>query len=231
MEMVLVRHAEPAWLGPGGAVNDPGLTPLGAEQAQALARHLAAALRRDAGPVWLWCSPARRARETAAPLCAELGLEAEARAWLAETETPDFTGMSAPSLAEVWRDARRRDLAAWWGGFPDAEDLRTFSARVASGVDAGLATLGASREAGAEAGLWRALPRDGRLVVVSHAGTTGALVGHLLGLPPVPWPWERFPTGHASITRLRTTGIAGGAIFALHTLGSRGHLPSEAHTR
>jgi broad specificity phosphatase PhoE len=59
----LVRHAKPAaaW----GDAPDPGLDPLGATQATAVARQLAEAIAR--APVYT--SPLRRCRETAQPLC------------------------------------------------------------------------------------------------------------------------------------------------------------------
>ncbi|NIR40232.1 MAG: histidine phosphatase family protein, partial [Actinobacteria bacterium] len=40
MEIVLVRHAEPAWVSDGRTVADPGLTPLGTAQARAAAIRL-----------------------------------------------------------------------------------------------------------------------------------------------------------------------------------------------
>ena len=64
----LVRHAEPAaaW----GADPDPGLSSLGASQAEACAQALA-----PMGGLIL-SSPLRRCRETAAPLAGLLGIEA-----------------------------------------------------------------------------------------------------------------------------------------------------------
>ena len=60
--------------------------------------------------------------------------------------------------------------------------------------------------------------------LLGHAGTTGAAVSHLLGLPQVPWAWERLSVGHATATRLRTVPIADGAIFSLRSLGDGAHL-------
>jgi broad specificity phosphatase PhoE len=42
-----------------------------------------------------------------------------------------------------------------------------------------------------------------RLLLVAHAGTNSVVLGHLLGLSPEPWEWERFASAHASITVLR----------------------------
>ncbi|MEZ4268961.1 MAG: histidine phosphatase family protein [Myxococcota bacterium] len=232
MELLLVRHAEPAWMGPDGGVNDPGLTERGRRQARALAAVVTSRVEANPrGDTQIWVSPAQRSVETAAPVASALGIAPQVRPWLLEAATPDFTGMDPETLGKVWQIARRRDLAEWWQGFPEQEDLRTFTARVAAGLEADLAALGATRAPEASAGLWQRVPRSGRLIIISHAGTTGALIAELLGLPAVPWPWERFPTGHASITPLRTTALAGGVLFALHTLGDVAHLPPEDHTR
>lgn len=66
--VILVRHAEKAT-----QANDPGLTPAGEQRAQALAQALGG-LRVNA----ILTSPARRARDTAAPLAQALGLQPKA---------------------------------------------------------------------------------------------------------------------------------------------------------
>ena len=72
MDLLLIRHALPVRVDEGTVEGpaDPELAPLGHEQAAALADYLAGE-HIDA----LWCSPMRRARETAAPLAERLGLE------------------------------------------------------------------------------------------------------------------------------------------------------------
>jgi broad specificity phosphatase PhoE len=64
--IVLVRHAERA----GPSAENPGLTPLGSERAQALAR-----LLEDAGITEIHASDTRRARDTGLPLADRRGLE------------------------------------------------------------------------------------------------------------------------------------------------------------
>lgn len=70
MEIILVRHGEAAahW----GEDPDPGLSALGARQAQAAAEALLPGLDAD---VSLVSSPLRRARETADPIARTLGLQ------------------------------------------------------------------------------------------------------------------------------------------------------------
>jgi probable phosphoglycerate mutase len=70
MELLLIRHARPLRAHGGQGPADPALSPLGVRQAEALADWLAAE-HIDA----VYASPLRRARETAAPLAAKLGLE------------------------------------------------------------------------------------------------------------------------------------------------------------
>jgi broad specificity phosphatase PhoE len=86
-----------------------------------------------------------------------------------------------------------------------------------------LAALGITRDAD---GLWH-VPADAprRVLAFAHAGTNSVVLGHLLGLQPEPWEWERFASRHASITTLRTRTIAGRAIFSLESFGDVAHLP------
>ena len=72
MELLLIRHALPVRIDEGAVEGpaDPGLADLGRGQAGALAEWLAEETI-DA----LWCSPMRRARETATPVAARLRLD------------------------------------------------------------------------------------------------------------------------------------------------------------
>ena len=80
MELLLIRHAEPVRIeGGSGTPADPGLTAAGHEQAARLARWL------GVEPITtVLTSPLRRSIETAAPLAAALGIEAEGVDGLAE---------------------------------------------------------------------------------------------------------------------------------------------------
>ena len=49
-------------------------------------------------------------------------------------------------------------------------------------------------------------------------------MGHLLGLEPTPWEWERFRSPHASISRIESNGLAGAHILALAAFGDVAHL-------
>lgn len=223
MEIVLARHAEPDWFPDGLGDADPRLTPRGREQAERLAGWV------EGRPVVaLWVSPARRSQETAAPL---VGLEGRTLPWLQEVAGPDQAGRSPEVVHARYREARRRPVEDWWGGFDaQTEPVRDFVSRVERGLTEALAELGVAL---GEGGLWRVDDLHSRraVLVVSHAGTSGAILAHLLGVPQVPWSWERFALGHAAVARVRARPVAGGAIFSLRGFNERDHLPEPLRTR
>jgi broad specificity phosphatase PhoE len=106
----LVRHAEPSagW----GEAHDPGLSALGAAQAEATAQTL-----RDAvGACRLLSSPLARCRETAAPLATLWCRPVQIAPAVAEVRAPEgvdrqawlaaaFAGTWAQAGLEDWRDA------------------------------------------------------------------------------------------------------------------------------
>jgi len=233
VEWVFVRHGEPAWIQDGRGVFDPGLTERGRRQAERLAERLAGE-RFDA----VWVSPARRARETLAPLAGRWGITPEVHAWLVEARPPEeVEGMPVDELRHLFAGSRRRSVSQWWAGLGGAEPLSAFIARVTTGLDAALAAWGAAwrEETGGEAarahGLLDGVPKDLRVLVVSHAGTSAVSLSHLLGLHQVAWAWERFYLGHAALATARTVPIADGLIFGLRSFHDAEHLAPEDRTR
>jgi broad specificity phosphatase PhoE len=224
MELVLVRHAQPEWSRDRTAMVDPGLTELGSEQAARAADRLAGE-RFDRVLV----STATRARATAAPMLPKLvGTPVDEREWLHEIHMPAaWQGTPSEEVGRVLRDARSRPREKWWEGLPGGETFRDFHARVTQGLVVELASLGVERD---EVGLWHVPDDAPRLLMVAHAGTNSLVLGHLLGLDPEPWEWERFASDHASLTVLRSTPIAGRHIFSLQRFSDVGHLPPELVT-
>jgi probable phosphoglycerate mutase len=110
---------------------------------------------------------------------------------------------------------------------PGGESFRDFHARVTIGLSAELEGLGLERRGD---GLWEVAPDVPEITMVAHAGTNSVVLGHLLGLEPEPWEWERFASDHASLTRLRSTRIADGHIFSLQGFSDVSHLPPELVT-
>jgi broad specificity phosphatase PhoE len=225
MELVLIRHAQPAWRSADGlSTNDPGLTPLGEAQADAIARWMAEQPDQVDG---LFVSTARRSMATAERIGRAIDLDPVVEPWAVEIGAPDeWEGRPEDEVVAVLDRMKSRPLAEWWDGTPGGESFRDFHRRITTGVEGFLARFGGRRHAGDPHHLWD-VPDDGpRLVLVAHAGTNSVITSHLLGLEPQPWEWERFPCDHASITVLRSRPIASADMWALESFSGVAHLPS-----
>ncbi len=227
MELVLVRHAQPEWNRGRAAQVDPRLTELGQAQAEQLARCMAGE-RFDEVLV----STARRARRTAAPVIGAVDTDTVTeRAWMHEIHMPaSWQGSPAEEVGRAMATARDRSREEWWEGMPGGESFHDFHARVTLGLTNELAEHGVVRD---EELLWDvpAPAVERRLLLVAHAGTNSVILGHLLGLSPEPWEWERFASAHASITVLRTARIASRHIFSLDRFSDVAHLDRVSVTR
>jgi probable phosphoglycerate mutase len=220
MKIVLVRHAQPDWEPDGRAVDEPGLTQLGHQQARRVADALAGE-HFDA----LYVSPHRRALETARPIAEKLGLEPRVESWLRELGVPTLQGKTTQEVRRFFADSRARDLAAHFEGVPDGESFRHFHERVSGGLE-GLLLEGHRFQIHMDAGhrLWR-LPEERRqLLIVAHEGTNAILLSHLLGLEPLPWAWLHFSSAWAGITSLHLTPVASGAVWSLEGFNRVQHL-------
>jgi len=220
MEIVLVRHGEPAWEPDGFAVDDPELTPLGRAQAARLAQ----ALERERFDA-LYVSPLRRTLETAAPIAERLGLEPRTAPWMRELGLPAMAGLAKAEVRRFFEEARARDLQKWWDGPPGGESFRHFHERVVAGIESLL--LGEHRlQLHEDAGhrLWRIPEEERRVLLVAHEGTNALVISHLLGIEPVPWEWVRFSSTWAGISRLRTVPVASGAVWVLGCFNHVAHL-------
>jgi probable phosphoglycerate mutase len=121
MELLLIRHARPERVEVTDGPADPGLSPLGKRQADALAGWLATE------PIAaVYASPLRRARETAAPLAAKLGLTVALDPTLAEYDAESSAYIPIEELKAAG-DPR-------WMQLPD--DIPAFQERVVAGIEA-----------------------------------------------------------------------------------------------
>lgn len=235
MELILVRHGQPAWFRPDGTGdNHPGLTELGHAQARHAAARLADSEDEPArGDVdRLFVSPMLRAQETAAPIAAALDLRIETRSWLAELGMPPaWEGSPREAIEDAFATFQQRSREGWWEGHPGGESLRTFHDRVSTGLRGLLADVGVTPAD--EPAMWNVEPVEpavDRVVAVAHGGTNGSIIAHLLGVPPEPWEWDRFTMGHASFAVLRTVAVAGAHIWSLRGIGDGTHLPIDDRT-
>lgn len=226
MELILARHAQPAWAAPDGtARNDPELTELGRVQAERLGRHL----KRTTTPIdKLGVSTARRSRETAAALERALGLDAEVMPWLVEIGAPEkWDGTPEAEVQEEIARNRQRPRDEWWDGAPGGESFRDFHLRVTDGLNALLADHGVREHPLDPDHLWDVPAGAPTLLLVAHIGTNSVITSHLLGLEPQPWEWERFASDHASLTVLRTREVGGGSIWSLEYFSDVAHLAAS----
>ncbi len=232
MELILVRHGEPAWEKEGRGRNDPDLTERGTTQAEAIARRLADPADLPAlGPVdLLLVSPARRSQDTAAPIATALDLPVITTDWLLEIQNPpEWDGSPIEDIQEAFRDAKGRSRDEAWAGLPGGEPIRDFHDRVTTGLTAWLGSVGIRPTD--EPCLWEdegTAPE--RVVAVAHAGTNSTVVSHLLDVDHQPWNWDRFAMGHASAAVITTVPMAGAHIWSLRSLGDGTHLPVPDRT-
>ena len=174
MTLLLVRHAQSSGNASGTIQGwrDEPLTARGREQAAALAERLG---RREPRITALYSSTLARARETAAPLAAALGLEVERRAELREYGYGAAEGLS-------WAEVEQRfgiTLVQWGRGeLPGEEGPEAFRGRV----------LRCFRELAGR-------HRDGHAAVITHGGVIAAILAHVLGVPDGSWVRMHLPNG------------------------------------
>lgn len=167
MRLLVVRHGESEWNAAGrwAGQRDPGLTPIGVEQARAAARDALRGLDLRA----VVSSPLRRARHTAEIIADELSLPLrDPVADLCERGAGEWSGLTAaeiersyPRLLEAHRTGESVEI-------PGGEPWPAFQDRVVRAIRE---LLRASRE---------------RLLVVSHGGVLRAVEAHL-GESPSRW--------------------------------------------
>ncbi|MBV9921573.1 MAG: histidine phosphatase family protein [Pseudonocardia sp.] len=174
MQLVLVRHALPELVhGTAGGTADPPLTGHG----QAQAARLVAAIGSDVAG--LYTSPMARARATAAPVAAALGVTPTVVDDLREYDADVAHYVPVHEMAQLDPGTWDRIRA---GLLPDYVDVAAFTARVANALE----RVVAAHEGRATA------------VVVAHAGVINTWLAQLLGTArPL-----AFPLDYAGITRV-----------------------------
>jgi probable phosphoglycerate mutase len=150
--------------------------------------------------------------------------------WAEEIRNPVWHGTPAEKAEEAFKADRARPSHERWSGLPGGENVRSFVARVREGVGLFLEERGIAPTGGALP-VWSVRDPGRRILLVAHAGTNAVTVCHLLGLEPVPWEWERFVLGHASITRLEALELGDGHTFSLTRLSDVEHLRPDDRTR
>lgn len=172
VRLYLVRHGQ-ARADDGSYGHDTPLSTLGKRQAEAVAVGLA-----HAGLVAVYASPMHRARETAEPLARVAALDLKVDERLREFEMAGWNP-DAEVQAYVW--AWRAEDAAFSGG----ETIGAFAGRVGAACDDIV------------------LPHAGEAVaIVSHAGTTDAILRWAMGIPSDSAWYHEFELPNGSISEL-----------------------------
>ena len=218
MKIVLVRHGEPEWVRDGLNVDNPPLTERGHRQARAMSEWLAGEHFDE-----VHVSPLLRARQTAAPLFAALGRDERVSHWLEEIRNPIWHGTPQAKAELAYQEERARPSHERWEGIEGGEAVRDFVARIREACGLFLAERGVER-VDAPLPVWKVQDPDRQIAFVAHAGTNSCIVSHLLGLDPVPWEWDRFVIGHASVTRIESFAMGDGHSFGLTRLSDTEHL-------
>lgn len=221
MDLFLIRHGQPDWAPDQIARNNPGLTELGHEQAARVAHRLVGVEGVDE----VWASPMLRALETSQPISTELGMKKELYDWLIEIQNPpEWEGEPVDVIERAFEKANFRSMDEMWDGLPTGESFRDFHQRVVTGLVDTLEAHGIHPASPGDRHLWKVDDPGKRVVIVAHAGTNALVLGHLLGLEPVPWEWDRFQQPHTGVSRVTTFRVSTGWAFSLRQLGDITHL-------
>lgn len=159
---LLIRHGNNDWVGKALAGWTPGvhLNGEGKEQALRLAERLSGVCLHA-----IYSSPLERARETAAPLAARLGLEVRICKDFGEIHTGDWTGRQ---IADLDRETLWQRFNAFRGGtrMPGGEHMIEIQARMVAGLER-----------------LRDEHPDQTVAVVSHGDPIRAVLAHYAGIP------------------------------------------------
>jgi broad specificity phosphatase PhoE len=214
MDLSLIRHAE-AVRGSAAESSDPPLTERGRRQAAFLAERAA----RWKKPTAVFMSPALRARQTAEPLCAAIGVVGSVAPWLEEVQATEGTSLDAARAVEKLQ----REAVA---------DLRV---RVARGLAELLGSVGGvpSEHAPQSEGppeKWKFADTDARIVLVGHGMAHAVALEYLLGVESVAWAGYRFQFAHAAFAGLRAFPFADEWVFGLIRYNQTDHIPKDLQT-
>jgi len=161
--LLLVRHGRIGYEYHGRFVGgtDVSLAADARSEIEALAK-----LIRRRRPAKCFCSPMKRARQTADVIATQVGLNPEVDADLREVDFGRWEGLTFAEIAAS--DPEIVDRWASWEedfAFPEGESLRDFLARVKNAAERLIADSAET------------------ILVVSHGGVIRTMICHLLGLP------------------------------------------------
>ena len=184
-DLLLIRHGEATHNLEGRfeGVGETSLTSRGRRQVKALSHRLVAWVP----PISrLYTSPLLRARQTAEPIAAELGMAPVVRDDLREIDFGEISGLTLESFRGSFPDlfARWHDKGDLTFHYPGGEQRRAFFHRVGQAI-----------------GEIVAAHTGEQVVVVGHGGTLRAGLAHLF--PDRMGNWWAYALHNASLTHVR----------------------------
>jgi len=203
VELIFVRHGLPEHIvTQDGTPADPRLSPLGHEQAKAVADWLATE-QIDA----IYSSTMNRAIETAEPLEAATGIKSEARAGIAEFDRNSSSYVPMEQLKRTDYDAWKNFMA---DSGPSDEDPAEFQRLVVRTVAEIVETH-----------------RSQQVAVVCHGGVINAYCSNVLGRPE----GDIFfcNVDYTSISRVMVASTGERSLLSLNETGHIRHLPHPRH--
>ncbi len=219
MRLLLIRHGDPDY-------ENDSLTPKGRVEAELLAKRLVHEKIDKA-----YVSTMGRAMETAAPTLKAKGMEAEYRDWLREfsgrwIERPDkgkLHNICWDWLPQDWtvHDEFYREDEWFDNPIMAAGDMEAYAKEIVTEFDAMLKEHGYVRDGR----LYRAeRPNDDTIALFCHFGVGCVLIGHLIGVSPMPL-WHGFCAAPTSVTTIYTEERREGiASFRVACYGDTTHL-------
>src|SRR6185503_2690049 len=132
----------------------------------------------------IYCSPLKRAVETAEVVAGAQQLTPTVIADLEEIQVPVLRNLSQTEVDSYFAAAARRTLQERWSGFPDGESFRHFQKRVSSAIESMLGQYDVHSRLSEEFTVWSAPARSQtlRIALVAHGGTNAVVLTHLLGI-------------------------------------------------
>jgi 2,3-bisphosphoglycerate-dependent phosphoglycerate mutase len=183
VQLLLIRHGQARRVESETGIADPALTDAGHLQARLLVAWLTAEPLHH-----IAVSPLQRARQTAAPLATQFGLEPQVVAELAEFDAAASSYIPIEEL-KATRDPRLRAMTEGrWDEFGSQVDPDAFRRTVVAAID----------------GVASSHPGE-NVAVVCHGAVINAYLGDVIGTPRLLW----FEPGYTSISRVfvSRTGI------------------------
>ena len=199
MLLYYIRHGDPVY-------EPDSLTPLGQEQAKAVAKRLAVH-----GMDKIYCSSSNRAVETARPLCDLLKKEAIQMDWCTEVRAaealsaPDQDGkfrwaITSEHYRPLFNSNEIRRLGDQWYEHPAlaSSNMKEGILGIYQDLDAWIETLGYRRDNENHCYI-PVQPNEERVALFAHWGMGGAIMSRLLDIP-YPQLAMRFSMGHSSVS-------------------------------